>query len=90
MVTAKASGGKDLDWSSLAGGQRISAGLDPWQRVCVDISNPSIFINLFRGRLTELDCPSSGKETRDEPWIGVVTNIFHMVFIVHRFPEIIN
>ena len=31
MVAARANGAGDKDWSSLVGGQRISAGLDPWK-----------------------------------------------------------
>lgn len=31
LVAARANGGGDKDWSSLVGGQRISAGLDPWE-----------------------------------------------------------
>lgn len=32
LVAAKANGGEKLDWSSLVGGQRISAGLPPFSR----------------------------------------------------------
>ncbi|KDN44064.1 NAD(P)-binding protein [Tilletiaria anomala UBC 951] len=31
MIAARANGGGDKDWSSLVGGQRLSAGLDPWE-----------------------------------------------------------
>ncbi|GAA6008443.1 hypothetical protein JCM10207_007111 [Rhodosporidiobolus poonsookiae] len=30
LVTAKANGGSDLDWSSLVAGPRLAAGLQPW------------------------------------------------------------
>jgi hypothetical protein len=30
MITARAQGGEDMDWTALVGGQRIAAGLAPF------------------------------------------------------------
>jgi hypothetical protein len=32
LITARANGGDQLDWSSLVGGQRIAAGLPPFEK----------------------------------------------------------
>jgi hypothetical protein len=76
MLSARAHGGDQMDWTALVGGERISAGLQPFgSRVCflflsysLLLLSPSLFLLFLSSRNSRLSVDEKGEE--DDQYIS--------------------